>query len=120
MLGNPVRLRLVEILCSGSHTSGELTGAVMAEQLLSRSSIQRQLAILVEHGWVDVEPEERERRYWLRPDVLDLVATEVGRLHYLWQRRIGTRERNTPQAWHCSPFDAAVYTERWRKRYEVD
>ncbi|WP_167138653.1 ArsR family transcriptional regulator [Diaminobutyricimonas sp. TR449] len=114
VLGNPVRRRLVEILCSGSHTSGMLTAAVMTEFRISRSAVQRHLATLVRLDWVDIRPDRTERHYSLREEALDSLAAECGWLYYLWQRRIGWHERNEPQLWHTTPFDPDVYTQVWR------
>lgn len=71
LLLHPVRLRIVHALFSGQ----ELTTAQLCERLtdVSRVTVYRQVALLVEGGFVEVAGEQRvrgavERRYQLKQD----------------------------------------------------
>ncbi|WP_166878595.1 MULTISPECIES: winged helix-turn-helix transcriptional regulator [unclassified Salinibacterium] len=117
VLADPARRRVVEILCSGSHTSGELTLAVSVEFGVGRTAVQRHLATLVRIKWVQVRGDRNERRYSLEPDALAALSAQCGWLLHLWERRIGWHEANAPQRWHMDNFDPNLYTE-WHRSVE--
>ncbi len=69
-LGNPVRLRLIAVLCDRDCTVGELIARVE----LPQSSVSRQLAWLRLHGLVTDHIHGRQRTYRLAiPEVVNLV-----------------------------------------------
>jgi DNA-binding transcriptional ArsR family regulator len=90
-LSDPVRLRIVEILASGEHLSGEISAALTTQYGVSRAAVSKHLAILRDNGWVAVYPEGAERWYSLTDEFWGALRLEVGWLEYLWERRIGTR-----------------------------
>lgn len=70
LLLHPVRLRIVHLLAAGELTTTDL-GARLPD--VSRVTVYRQVAVLAEHGFLEVAGEQRvrgavERRYRLRRD----------------------------------------------------
>ena len=90
-LSDPVRWRIVEILASGEHLSGEVSAAVTGQYGVGRAAVSKHLAILRDDGWVAIYPEGTERWYSLTEAFWGALRLEVGWLEYLWRRRIGTR-----------------------------
>jgi DNA-binding transcriptional ArsR family regulator len=108
-MSEPARRRIIEILSSGEHSSGEITDAVGRELGITRQAVSKHLRILRENGWVDVRPEWASRIYSLEEYGIEQLELEVDYLKYLWARRIGTRERNDPQLKHAFPFVPRKY-----------
>jgi len=104
LMAEPVRRRIVEILASGEHTSGNITSVVGHEFAVTRSAVGRHLAILLDEDWVTVRADYTHRYYRLQPNALGALQVQMQWLEYLWERRIGTIERNDPQPHHAEPF----------------
>jgi DNA-binding transcriptional ArsR family regulator len=64
-LAEPVRWRIVDILASGEHTSGEIAAVVGFEFRISRTAVSQHLRVLRDAGLVDVRAEHRWRWYYL-------------------------------------------------------
>jgi DNA-binding transcriptional ArsR family regulator len=111
IMAEPVRRRIVEILASGEHASGELTAVISHDFGLTRSAVARHLAFLLDERWVAVRPDYANRYYRLLEDrALGSLRRELRWLEYLWERRIGTTEQNDPQPHHVEPFDPSGST----------
>lgn len=104
IMAEPVRRRIVEILASGEHTSGEIAAIIIEEFLVTRSAVGRHLAVLREEDWVAVRPDATVRYYRLRDRALESLKYELEWLDYLWERRIGEVARNDPEQHHTEPF----------------
>jgi len=104
VMADPVRRRIVEILASGEHASGEITSVIAHDFGITRTAVARHLAILLGEDWVTVRADYTNRFYRLQPEALGGLQTQVEWLEYLWERRIGTVERNDPQPHHAQPF----------------
>jgi DNA-binding transcriptional ArsR family regulator len=94
VLSHPVRFRIVEILASGEHMSGEISDAVAGDYGVGRAAVSKHLAVLRNSGWVDDQVEGPVRRYKLRDEWWRLVERDLAWLRYLWKRRIGTLSKN--------------------------
>ncbi|RKR75444.1 ArsR/SmtB family transcription factor [Frondihabitans australicus] len=84
ILGEPLRLFLIETLCVGAQTSGELAELAHERFGVSWSAVSRQLVTLRRSGFVRFVPEETTRWYMLEDDWLDLVTGEVESLQRCW------------------------------------
>jgi DNA-binding transcriptional ArsR family regulator len=104
VMADPVRRRIVEILASGEHASGEITAAIAHDFGITRTAVARHLAILLNEDWVTVRADYTNRFYRLQPDALGSLQVHVQWLEYLWERRIGTIERHDPEPHHAEPF----------------
>lgn len=109
VLAEPVRRRIVEVLASGDHSSGELSDAIGREFNLTRQAISHHLTILRVNGWVDWRYEWSNRVYWLDPEGFRSLFDEVDLFRYLWARRIGHLAFNDPQPHHAAPFMPRTY-----------
>ena len=97
VLGDPVRRRILEILATGEHTSGEIVEVIEREFGITQSAVSQHLRVLRESGCAKVHAEgnrrvyavdaaplaavdawlQQFRRYWEQP--LQALATEVAR-----------------------------------------
>lgn len=64
-LSNPVRLRIVELLCTAG-TAGMTVNDISAALSLGQSATSQNLAILFQTGVLVVEPQGASRRYRVR------------------------------------------------------
>lgn len=89
VLAEPIRRRIVEMLASGEHFSGEIEAIVTSEFGVGRSAVQHHLAVLRAHDWVIVRDEWNMRGYRLDDYVIERLEREVRHLKKRWRRRIG-------------------------------
>ena len=94
IMSEPIRRRIIEILASGEHTSGNIADVIMSEYGVGRSAEQKHLAILLRNGWVDYRQEESAHFYYLEDRVWRRLDAEVKHLKRQWKRRIGTLSGN--------------------------
>jgi DNA-binding transcriptional ArsR family regulator len=97
VLGDPVRRRILELLASDEHSSGEVVKVIHAEFGITQAAVSQHLRVLRENGFASVRPEGARRIYvvetaplreidlWLErfrshwEPKLDALATEVAR-----------------------------------------
>src|SRR5271170_4008531 len=84
-LGDPTRLRIVEILRGGEHSVNDIVESVVIDQ----SGVSRHLRILHEAGFVRMRPEGQKRFYSLRPEPFQDLAAWVSQYRLLWEGRLG-------------------------------
>lgn len=89
VMAEPVRRRLIEVLASGEHTSGELAAAVGAEFRISRTAISKHLRLLRDAHFVDVRAELQWRWYYLTWGGLESLEDEVHHLRKLMEGGFG-------------------------------
>lgn len=83
-LGEPSRLRIVELLRQGSSSVGEIVEALEIRQ----PQVSKHLRALNEVGIVSVEPVARRRIYRLEAQPFDEIATWVGSFERTWEARL--------------------------------
>ena len=86
ILAEPVRVFLIELLCAGEHTSGDLADAAHSHCGVSWSAVSRHLVTLRRSGFVRVIPDGMLRWYCLEEDWLDRIDAEVAHLRDVWVR----------------------------------
>jgi DNA-binding transcriptional ArsR family regulator len=96
VMAEPIRRRIVDILASGEHQSGNLEEEIMLEFGVGRSAVQHHLAYFRRCDWVIVREEESMRWYRLEPDVIPSLERAVQRLRLRWDRGIGWIDGQTP------------------------
>ena len=89
VMSEPVRRRIVEVLASGEHTSGEICESIAAEFGVTRTAVSKHLKILRDNEWVHMRPDYTMRLYRLDDRAIERLSREVARLRGLWRRRIG-------------------------------
>lgn len=83
-LGEPSRLRIVELLRTGPSSVGEI-----AETLAIRQpQVSKHLRVLAESGIVAVEPVARQRVYHLETEPFEHIAAWVDSFEKLWEARL--------------------------------
>ena len=83
-LGEPSRLRIVELL-----RAGPLSVGVIAERLgLRQPQVSKHLKVLSESDLVEAEVRQRHRIYQLRPERFEAVAHWVDSFETLWDTRL--------------------------------
>ena len=83
-VANPARRVILDELCQGPRTAGELTGLLK----LSRSAASEHLAVLREAGLVREERHGRHRLYHLQPAGLAEIGGWVKHLERYWTQRL--------------------------------
>ena len=84
-LADPHRRVMVEALCSGEATAGQL-GALVP---VSQPGVSRHLSVLRDAGLVDVRADGQRRVSSLRPESLGAVDDWLQQRRHLWQSRMG-------------------------------
>jgi DNA-binding transcriptional ArsR family regulator len=98
VMSEPIRRRIVEMLASGEHLSGEIEAIIIHEFGVGRSAVQHHLAILRRLDWVIVRDDWNMRGYRLNGEVVTRLASEVRRIRRRWNRRIGWVDGVKPPA----------------------
>ncbi|MDQ0848063.1 DNA-binding transcriptional ArsR family regulator [Arthrobacter sp. B3I9] len=83
-VANPARRVILDELCEGPRTAGELTGLLE----LSRSAASEHLAVLREAGLVREERHGRHRLYHLQPARLAEIGGWVKHFERYWTQRL--------------------------------
>jgi DNA-binding transcriptional ArsR family regulator len=83
-VSNPARRIILDALCHGPRTAGQLTGLLE----LSRPAASEHLAVLREVGLVREERQGRNRIYHLQPAGLAEVSGWVKQVEHYWNRRL--------------------------------
>jgi DNA-binding transcriptional ArsR family regulator len=96
IMSEPIRRRIIEILSSGEHRSGELADAITAEFGVTRAAVSWHLAILRDNRWVLVREDASARIYSLEDRAWCQLGEDVKWLKRLWKRRIGQFSGNDP------------------------
>jgi|SRR5687768_16620181 DNA-binding transcriptional ArsR family regulator len=106
VLGNPVRRRILELLASGAHNSGEIVEQVQREFDISQPAVSQHLKVLRETGFATVRADGPRRVYEVAATPLGEVDAWLDRFRSLWASRLdalatevarGKRERRTLQ-----------------------
>lgn len=95
LLGEPVRLRIVEHLAKHEQSVWQLVESVGAEFSIGQSAISHHLRVLRDARFVEVRELGLQRRYRLAWDALDRLDAAVEALFVIWEDRVG---------WPYDPF----------------
>ena len=83
LLAHPLRWRLIEVLASGEHTSGQLADAVQFERGVGREAVSKHLTRLARAGLVTTRVDMNHRIYRLSPRVIGALAALFEHLQQL-------------------------------------
>ncbi len=83
-LGEPTRLRIVELLRGGPLSVGEIVDRLGIRQ----PQVSKHLRVLGDSRLVSVEARHRHRIYRLRPEQFEAVADWVDSFEALWNARL--------------------------------
>ncbi len=96
VMAEPVRRRIVDILASGEHTSGELADVIATEYGISATAVSKHLRRLLDAGFVSVRADWSNRVYRLNDHGLLVLEAEVAELREKWDERLGSRAPGDP------------------------
>jgi DNA-binding transcriptional ArsR family regulator len=82
-LGEPNRLRIVELLRAGPRSVNEIRGRL----LLRQSQVSQHLRVLKDVGLVEMEPRAQQRLYRLRARSLKQLHKWLDRYRSVWEER---------------------------------
>jgi len=88
ILGDPVRRRILELLATGEHASGDVVTVIGREFGITQSAVSQQLRILRDSGFASVRPEGARRIYAVEPARLREVDDWLGRFKAIWLPRL--------------------------------
>ena len=83
-LGEPSRLRIVELLRGGPLS----VGAIVERLGIRQPQVSKHLRVLADSGLVACEAQHRHRIYELRPERFDAVAHWAESFEQLWETRL--------------------------------
>jgi DNA-binding transcriptional ArsR family regulator len=88
VLGDPVRRRILELLASGEHTSGEVVEVVGGEFGISQPAVSQHLRVLRDSGFAHVRAAGTRRIYAVDPSGLREVDAWLGQFRGFWEQRL--------------------------------
>lgn len=88
-MAEPVRRRIIDLLASGEHTSGQVAEICGLEFHVSRTAVSKHLRVLRDCGFVDVRPDLNWRWYRLTEAGMESLEAVVAELRMKFDRRIG-------------------------------
>jgi DNA-binding transcriptional ArsR family regulator len=89
LLGDPVRLRIVELLASRELPVWRIVEELGPEFRISQSAVSHQLRVLRDAGFVTARADGWSRRYRLAWNALERLDRAVEDLFVLWEARDG-------------------------------
>lgn len=84
VLGDPVRRRILELLATREHSSGEVVDVISREFGISQAGVSQHLKVLRESGFASVRPEGTRRVYVLDASPLKGIDDWLERFRAFW------------------------------------
>jgi DNA-binding transcriptional ArsR family regulator len=88
ILGDPVRRRILELLATGEHSSGDIVLVVQREFGITQSAVSQQLRVLRENGFALVRIDGPRRIYSVDPSPLRDVDDWLDKFRMFWGPRL--------------------------------
>ena len=88
VLGDPVRRRILEVLATGDHLSGDLATRMREEFGISAPAVSQHLKVLRESGFTTVAREGPRRRYTVAGDPFADVEAWLSRFRAFWSTKL--------------------------------
>jgi len=88
VLGDPVRRRILELLASGEHASGDVVAVISEEFGIGQPAVSMQLRVLRESGFATVRPEGNRRIYAIDAEPMAEVDAWLERFRVFWEQRL--------------------------------
>jgi DNA-binding transcriptional ArsR family regulator len=88
VLGDPVRRRILELLATGEHASGEVVEAIQEEFGITQAAVSQHLKVLREAGFASVRPEGARRIYAVEAGPLQEVDAWLAQFRGFWEHRM--------------------------------
>jgi DNA-binding transcriptional ArsR family regulator len=88
VLGDPVRRRILELLASDEHSSGEVVKVIHAEFGITQAAVSQHLRVLRENGFASVRSEGARRIYAVETAPLREIDQWLERFRGHWEPRL--------------------------------
>ncbi|MFP2930977.1 ArsR/SmtB family transcription factor [Pyxidicoccus sp. 3LG] len=88
VLGDPVRRRILELLASGEHSSGDIVEAVQREFSITQSAVSQHLKVLRDNGFASVRVDGPRRLYSVETEPLREVDAWLEQFRGFWASRL--------------------------------
>jgi DNA-binding transcriptional ArsR family regulator len=88
ILGDPVRRRILELLATGEHSSGDVVTVIGREFGITQSAVSQQLRVLRDAGFASVRADGARRIYAVQPGRLREVDDWLDRFRASWLPRL--------------------------------
>src|SRR5690348_13460070 len=88
VLADPVRRRLLELLASAEHSSGDMTRIVQTEFGLTQSAVSQHLKVLRDSGFATVRGDGARRIYTVNAEPLRDVDAWLDRFRAFWAPKL--------------------------------
>ena len=89
VLSDPVRRRILELLASGEHRSGDVVAVIQGEFGISQAAVSQHLRVLRESGFANVRVDGPRRVYSVDARPLHEVDAWLERFRAFWEPRLG-------------------------------
>ena len=88
VLGDPVRRRILELLATGQHSSGDIVDVIQREYRITQSAVSQHLRVLRESGFAVVRSEGTRRLYSVDASPLREVDSWLEQFRGFWEARL--------------------------------
>ena len=88
VLGDPVRRRILELLATREHSSGDIVVVVQREFGITQSAVSQQLRVLRDSGFASVRADGARRIYSVQSTRLREVDDWLDRFRAFWLPRL--------------------------------
>ncbi|ANM30866.1 ArsR family transcriptional regulator [Acidobacteria bacterium Mor1] len=92
ILGVPVRRRILELLCDGERSAGEVSEVVQREFSITQAAVSQHLKVLRDSGFVSARAEGARRIYAVDPAPLKQVDDWLDPFRRFWETRLDALE----------------------------
>ena len=88
VLGDPVRRRILELLSTGEHSSGDIADVIQREFRITQPAVSQHLQVLRDSGFAAVRREGTRRLYSVESLPLKQVDDWLDRFRGFWEPRL--------------------------------
>ena len=88
ILGDPVRRRILELLATGEHCSGDIVAVIQREFGITQPAVSQHLKVLRESGFTGVRSDGARRIYAIEAAPLREVDAWLDQFRRFWAHRL--------------------------------
>ncbi len=88
ILGDPVRRRILDLLRTGEHSSGDVVKVIQREFGISQPAVSQHLRVLRNNGFANMRPEGQRRLYSLEALALREADEWLGHFRIFWEGKL--------------------------------
>lgn len=88
VLADPVRRRILELLATGEHASGEIVAVVQAEFGITQAAVSQHLKVLRDAGFATVRVDGARRLYAVDASPMREVDQWLDRFRMFWTHKL--------------------------------